>query len=718
MNLNTQGPRYTAYALGELDERERAEIEREARDNPAVQKMIASIRDLADDLQAALADEPAPGLEGFRREAILRAARRRRAARLFLLPVWSLTSIGTAIAALLVGVFGYQHYMRQMTAREERLLAMDMTRTWDSDAPVAEMELEMLEDHPPVASLPAEHMHMPAIPPLDLADFDTPSAPAPARLESVHHFSSMDLAAARSPLVMRGLYESRSSGGRQAALGRASRSQNVAAEARLLPSVACLSPSLDDFPERRDSGFIRVADHPLSTFSIDVDTASYAVTRSFLDRGIFPLADAVRIEELINYFTYDYASPAGEDPFAVHLEAAPAPWNPENLLARIALKGRELYEEDRPPLRLVFLIDVSGSMHPPNRLPLVVRSLQALTARLDERDRVAIVVYAGASGLVLPSTSGSEKTAILEALDGLRAAGSTAGSRGIQMAYEIALGHYDPEAANRVILCTDGDFNVGITQRGDLERFIEEKAKTGVFLTVLGFGMGNFKDSTLEILSNKGNGNYAYIDSFSEARKVLVDQMLGTLVTIAKDVKVQVEFNPARVAGYRLIGYENRLLRKEDFNDDRIDAGDLGAGHTVTAFYELIPAGKPVRDIPGTDELKYQTPPPPTEIVTHQDEILTVKLRYKLPDGETSSRIEAVLGFERPAPEHPTEDFRFAAAVAAFGQRLRQSEYIRDFSYDDILALAEGSMGRDPFGYRAAFLEIVRNARAIVPPSR
>ncbi len=359
----------------------------------------------------------------------------------------------------------------------------------------------------------------------------------------------------------------------------------------------------------------------------------------------------------------------------------------------------------------MFLIDTSGSMQPANRLPLVVRALRALTLQLDERDHVAIVVYAGTTGLHLPSTRADQKSVILDALERLHARGSTAGSAGIQLAYEVARTHFDPEAVNRVILCTDGDFNVGITQRGDLERFIEEKATSGVFLTVLGFGMGNYKDSTLEILSNKGNGNYAYIDDFSEARKVLVDQMMGTLVTIAKDVKIQVEFNPARVAGYRLIGYKNRMLRKEDFNDDTVDAGEIGAGHTVTAFYELIPAGKPVTDAPEVDDLKYQRRRLADERET--DEWLTLKIRYKEPEGDTSSKLEFALTDEQVRHSPDGTDYRFAAGVAAFGQILRGNENLGSFGYADVLALVEAAVGADPGGYRAEFLKLVRNAQAI-----
>ncbi|MCC5848251.1 MAG: VWA domain-containing protein [Verrucomicrobia bacterium] len=478
-----------------------------------------------------------------------------------------------------------------------------------------------------------------------------------------------------------------------------------------------ISPSLDDFPMLRPNTFQRVNDHPLSTFSIDVDTASYSVVRSFLNQGTLPPRDAVRVEEMINYFPYDYAPPADGTPFSSSMEVAACPWNANHLLLRIGLKGREIPMEERPPLNLVYLIDVSGSMRSPNRLPLVKRALTALAHQLDERDQVAIVVYAGATGLVLPSTSGADTQAILDAINGLEARGSTAGSAGIQLAYKTALEQFREGEVNRVILCTDGDFNVGITHRGDLERFIEEKAESGVSLTVLGFGMGNIKDSTLEILSNKGNGNYAYIDDFNEARKVLVDQMLGTLVTIAKDVKIQVEFNPATVAGYRLIGYENRILQKEDFNNDEVDAGDIGAGHTVTAFYELVPAGQPVPDAPPeVDPLRYQVEPP--TVRENEEELLTLKLRYKEPEGDASKLLTFPLGLDA-VPEDwdgqhtPSPDFQFASAVAAYGMVLRDPAFAKSMPWERILSLAESAKGDDPHGYRTEFIRLIRNAMAL-----
>lgn len=469
-------------------------------------------------------------------------------------------------------------------------------------------------------------------------------------------------------------------------------------------------PSIEDYAEIQENEFTCVANEPLSTFSIDVDTASYANVRRFLKDGRLPPADAVRIEEMINYFDYNYAPPTGEVPFAANFAQSQCPWNTKHKLVRIGLKGRVMDQANRPPLNLVFLLDVSGSMSDPNKLPLVKQSLDILTRQLDERDRVSIVVYAGASGLVLPPTSGADRNKILGALQRLQAGGGTNGGQGIELAYKTAQHYFSKEGVNRVILCTDGDFNIGVTQGGDLNRLIEEKAKSGIFLSVLGFGMGNYKDSTLEELADRGNGNYAYIDTFSEARKVLVDQMSGTLVTIAKDVKIQVEFNPVRVAGYRLIGYENRMLATEDFNDDTKDAGEIGAGHTVTALYEIVPAGQSVNGVPPVDELKYQIA---GKLPVPSMDLLTVKLRYKQPDSDTSSKLEFPLKDEDRAFHQADGDFRFATSVAGFGMLLRDSEFKEDLTCDQIIEWAENARGSDDFGYRREFIDLVRNAAAL-----
>lgn len=462
-----------------------------------------------------------------------------------------------------------------------------------------------------------------------------------------------------------------------------------------------------------------VAREPLSTFSIDVDTASYANVRRFLNQNTIPPADAVRIEELVNYFptAEEGPAPTAKEPFAVRVELAPCPWQPAHRLARIAIKGRELGNE-RKASNLVFLVDVSGSMNEPNRLPLVQQSLRMLTEQLGEEDKVTLVVYAGSSGLVLPPTNGEKKSEILAAIEKLKAGGSTHGSAGIQLAYEQAVAGFIKEGVNRVILCTDGDFNVGVSSPEELEKLITKKAKSGVFLSVLGFGSGNLKDRTMETLADKGNGNYAYIDSLSEARKVLVEQMSGTLVTIAKDVKIQVEFNPAAVRSYRLIGYENRLLAKEDFNDDTKDAGEIGAGHSVVALYEIVPANLP----PGTgprpvvDGLKYQTPataPAALSEAAKSGEVMTVKLRYKAPDSDLSKLIEMPVKDEGKTLTASSEEYKFSAAVVGFGLLLRDSSYKGTLSWETVRRLALDGKGADKLGYRGEFLQLIDKARGL-----
>jgi len=454
-----------------------------------------------------------------------------------------------------------------------------------------------------------------------------------------------------------------------------------------------------------ENGRRGVRDEPLSTFSIDVDRAAYGNVRRFLLAGRRPPADAVRIEEMINYFSYDYPEPRGIHPFNVVTDVAPAPWKPDNRLVRIGLQGRRYRQRDLPPSNLVFLIDVSGSMSPPDRLPLVKEAFRLLVARLRPADRVAIVVYAGRAGLVLPSTSGAEKHRILAAIDQLEAGGSTAGGAGIRLAYDIAREHRIENGNNRVILATDGDFNVGVSSEGELVRLIEARRKEGTALTILGFGRGNLKDSRMEQLADHGDGNYAYIDNLLEARKMFVTELTGTLFTIARDVKVQVEFNPALVASYRLIGYENRMLETEDFDDDTRDAGELGAGHSVTALYEIVPAGG-AED--GGRQLRYQGTRAPRG--RHAGEWLTVQLRYKPVDSDESRLMTHVLRRDR-GEERLAGDFGFAASVAAFGMALRNSEHRGDASIDLALELAREFRGRDEDGYRGEFIRLMELAR-------
>lgn len=464
-----------------------------------------------------------------------------------------------------------------------------------------------------------------------------------------------------------------------------------------------------------ENGFLSAKDNPLSTFSIDVDKASYGNVRRFLSHGSLPPKDAVRIEELINYFAYDYPQPSNEHPFSITTEVSACPWNPKHQLAHIGLQGKTIETKNLPPSNLTFLIDVSGSMNAPERLPLVKESMKLLVNQLREEDRVAIVAYAGAAGLVLPSTSGENKRKIIDALDRLEAGGSTAGGAGIELAYKIAQQNFVKNGNNRVILCTDGDFNVGVSSDAELIRLIEQKRKTGIYLTALGYGMGNYKDSKMEQLANKGNGNYAYIDDIQEAKKTLVSEFGGTLFTIAKDVKLQVEFNPAKVKSYRLIGYENRKLNKEDFNDDKKDAGEIGAGHSVTALYEIAPVGVG-GDEKKVDDLKYQSNAL-KESASKTDEMMTVKFRYKKPDSETSTYLDApVLESQIVKLERASDDFRFAASVAMFGMLLRDSEHKGEATYDNALALARKSLGADEQGYRKGFLEMIRKAKSLANP--
>lgn len=459
--------------------------------------------------------------------------------------------------------------------------------------------------------------------------------------------------------------------------------------------------------------FKSVFSEPLSTFSIDVDAASYSQIRRSLNLGSLPDVDIVRIEEIVNYFKYDYPQPTGPQPFSITTEVADCPWNAAHRLVHIGLQGRELSMDGRPENNLVFLIDVSGSMSDGDKLPLLKRSLRMLVDKLNEQDHISIVVYAGAAGLVLPSTTGDKKDRILSAVDRLSAGGSTAGGAGIQLAYSIAEKEFIKKGNNRVILCTDGDFNVGISSASDLEKLIETKRETGIFLTVLGFGTGNFQDHKMETLADKGNGNFAYIDNLQEAQKVLVQEFWGTMFTIAKDVKIQVEFNPANVLAYRLIGYENRRLAAEDFNDDRKDAGELGAGHTVTALYEVIPIGAdPHSEIPKVDSLKYQRTTPTLRIGL-EDELLTVKLRFKEPDGTKSKLLSHVLTNTLVALDSSSENMRFSAALAQFGMTLLDKELKPSQRMEQlkrVIEMAQNSKGKDQDGRRAEFIRLAELA--------
>jgi len=499
-----------------------------------------------------------------------------------------------------------------------------------------------------------------------------------------------------------------------------------------------------------ENGYRDPLQEPYSTFSIDVDNASYSNVRRFINLGQEVPADAVRIEEMINYFRYDYPQPSGEHPFSVYTEASICPWNNNHYLLHIGLRGKDIDRGELPPSNLVFLIDVSGSMNYPNKLPLLKSAFRMLVNELRETDRVAMVVYAGAAGVVLESTPGNRKETIMQALDNLQAGGSTAGGAGLMLAYKIAEKNFIKEGNNRIILATDGDFNVGVSDNASMEKLVEQKRGLGIYMTVLGFGMGNIKDDKMEIIADKGNGNYAYIDNIQEARRVLVQEFGGTLFTIAKDVKFQIEFNPAYVKAYRLVGYENRLLADRDFNDDTKDAGEMGAGHTVTALYEIIPAGSDETGFPTVDPLRYQgagggdsagganvtagaviyvdgagagsgsearysdQPAGSSMSPSRKDiprELCNIKLRYKDPEALTSKLFSKTVSTDIKKAGETTDRYRFSAAVAAFGMILRNSKYVGTASRSDVITLASGARGADPDGYRAEFIRLVQSAK-------
>ena len=730
IDVNINDSRFTAYALDELDDaRACREIEALLARSADARRALEDIRQAAAKLEEELAQEPMPAWPDARQQAlkarvqVLSATGRRwwrwagglaAAAALFLAvaltPLWQARILQSRPTVPVPTELSQRTPPTTADPRTESVpdtaprLALQLRRplvgALDVDGKV-EAELDetvKLDDTLAVADdvgveggmiggLPVDMLPMLMLPPQRSVSRDPLSLPSIPELES--------------------------------------RALNTVPEIATMPSVSAPPPALAlrrDIPRMarfnteaydrvEDNPFLDVRQNPLSTFSIDVDTASYANVRRFINSGRLPPRDAVRIEEMINYFHYDDPQPDGEAPFSVSMEVAPAPWMVEHQLLRIGLKGAELEMENRPPSNLVFLLDVSGSMRSANKLPLVKKSIGLLVEKLDERDRVAIVVYAGASGLALPSTSCDQKATILGALERLGAGGSTNGGAGITLAYQTAAANFRSDGINRVILATDGDFNIGLTDQGGLTRLIEEKARSGVFLSVLGFGMGNYKDSTLEKLADRGNGNYAYIDTLNEARKHLVHEMDATLVTIAKDVKIQIEFNPAQVGSYRLIGYENRVLRAEDFNDDRKDAGEIGAGHSLTALYEIVPAGG-AAGAAAIDPLKYQQPRQSTP-ATESAELLTLKLRYKAPHEDTSRLLSYPLaaGAARDSYAAASENFKLAAAVASFGMLLRDSPHKGSTTMGSVLELATEAKGQDRHGYRAELLELIRRAR-------
>jgi Ca-activated chloride channel homolog len=660
-----EGAVLTAYALGELGVDATVAVEALLVTDERARDLVDDTREIGAALHAALATTPRLALTDAQRAAV-DAAAARPTPRTVLGHGWAfwLSSVAAAglVAALTV----------PLMLRGRHAEPLPEPRLFDP---------AFLEHEPPAITLPA------------------PPAPATTRTSQ----ESYDRLKALGYIAEGGV-----AGGMVGGLPGFIADQPVASDENVgFYRYFDEDRSGESYSHVQDNPFVRVADDPRSTFGVDVDTASYAIVRSYLGRSQRPPKDAVRLEELVNYFRYDYAGPTDGRPFAVHLDAAGCPWAPSHRLVRIGLKGREVPAAERPPSNLVFLIDVSGSMDEPNKLPLVKQALRMLVRMLDDRDRVSIVVYAGSEGLALPPTSGARKETILAAIGSLSADGSTHASAGIRLAYEMAAQGFIRGGTNRVVLATDGDFNVGVTSEGELVRLIQEKAKSGVFLTALGFGTGNLKDATLEKLADRGNGNYAYIDGPAEARKVLVEEIGGTLVTIAKDVKLQVEFDPRRVGAFRLLGYENRVMAHAEFKDDARDAGDIGAGHTVTALYEIVPADAP---LPGAapDALKYQRTVPGAA----DGSFLTVKLRYKEPEGARSTEMEVPLSSAGTSFADADEDFRFAASVAAFGMVLRDSPHKGSADLGRVLDWVRAATGDDPDGRRAEFGRMVAQAWA------
>lgn len=691
MKINLDDPNLTAFALGELHEPEQSTIAQAVAESAEAQEFVRETQQLARLLQGEFRAE----LDGAT-EKPLNIMPLPDAQRSF----WSdarWTSIGLAALLAVAAVIAVVSLGTYRLAENGRVAAQVAAQ--HAAAAPGDVQMEMVE------STPAEVAQNESASSNTLKETEAivQNQPLPPPREGREPAGAPNAAVAAAPATAKARSAISSFSSDAAFAPSSSRAFNTAEYERF-----------DDNP------FLPATTNPLSTFSIDVDTASYANVRRFINSGTRPPKDAVRIEEMINYFAYDYPQREADQPFSVNLEAASCPWAPDHRLVRIGLKGREIAADKRGASNLVFLLDVSGSMEPQNRLPLVKQAMRLLVDKLTENDRVAIVVYAGASGTALPSTRGDQKEKILAALEELKAGGSTNGAEGIELAYKIAADNFIKGGVNRVILATDGDFNVGVTSQGDLVRLAEEKAKGGVFLTVLGVGDDNLKDSSMQKIADKGNGNYAYLDSLDEARKVLVQQMNGTLVTIAKEVKVQVEFNPARVASYRLIGYEKRMLRKEDFNNDKVDAGEIGAGHTVTALYEVVPVGSPTNpanDAPPVDALKYQAadarPAETPARAPGSAEMLTVKLRHKKPDGDKSELLE------RPLIDHGTQfanasgDLKFAAAVAEFGMILRGSAHKGSGTLAAVLEWAQEGKGTDAAGYRAGFIDLVRKAEQI-----
>lgn len=803
-NMNTNDPRLTAYALGELEEGERVQLEALLAARADLRAEVESIRAVASELHDELMCEPTPALSGDQREAIrTQAGGERGGLKLVgedertIRPAvwWWRVGISGAAAVLLLGVFvplmsrnrggsdglaiGPNRANKTNALNKEVVMgdaapaevspaarldearrnADELGATKDQlekmrDANGGRVDPKGVNDTPELLSVQASSPNPTGVAAYSLSAGKNAPASSPAREErerdeAARGWTPSSIQNSNSEIAasLFGAPGDRIAGGPDGASKKPAE-QPVMGDIPIIGEPFRRSP-VDDFEMESgnrynpivENDFLGAAEAPLSTFSIDVDTAAYSMVRRQLRDGYRPSPDSVRLEEMINYFDYAYdaPSPGDRDPFRANVEVAACPWQPEHRLVRVGIKGMEIPHDDRPATNLVFLLDVSGSMSDQNKLPLVKQGLMDLVDHLTVDDRVAIVVYAGASGLVLDSTFVSDKDTILGALDRLGSGGSTNGGAGIELAYKVAQDHFIKDGVNRVILATDGDFNVGVTNNGDLIRLIEDKAKSGVFLTTLGFGTGNLNDAMLEQLADKGNGMCAYIDTIEEAQKVLIDQMSGSLVTIAKDVKIQVEFNPAVVQSYRLLGYENRALAAQDFNDDTKDAGEIGAGHTVTALYEVALAGgeparraredvaladdgeakeaaKPQAAEGAIDPLRYQQPAKLTPVAQSSGEMLIVKLRYKQPAGDTSTLVQFPVHDEGHTWDQASGDFKFAASVAAFGMILRDSAYKGAATFDSVMDWARAGESTDAHGYRKGFVNMVGKAKEIIGP--
>ncbi|MGA3006493.1 MAG: von Willebrand factor type A domain-containing protein [Opitutaceae bacterium] len=738
--LSPDDPRLTAYALGELEGAERTAVEAMLKNDAAAQAAVEEIRATAQQIEAALAAEAAaPEIVPPITAKLLTPYAPAR--KLVPFPYWL---VGGLAAACLAVVLTLHEQSAVRLARQERADLAARQEAMDRKATIHRVSMKSAA--PTADKIPSGYteviLNSPAganNPPAQLAVADQPAAPAnkqavesPAADETIK-LPTFEVTASKTT----GYQAANSVSGTRVNTKIAELPFSISAVSEktmrdlggtrvdasgtaVTNSAGYVSPpravsgefNTEAYAYHADNEFLSVAQNPLSTFALDVDTASYANVRRFLQAGQRPPADAVRIEELVNYFPYAYEAPRGEAPLAATLEVAAAPWAPAHRLVRIGLKARDVTAAARPAANLVFLIDVSGSMDEPDKLPLLQQSLRLLLGQLRADDRVAIVTYAGESSLALPSTPASHRREIAEVLDALHAAGSTNGGRGLELAYDIAKANFITGGVNRVILATDGDFNVGLTDEGGLVRLVEEKARSGVELTALGFGTGNYKDAMFKQLADKGHGNYGYVDTPDEARKLLAEQVGGTLVTVARDVKAQVEFNPAKVVAYRLIGYDDRVLKKEDFNHDAITAGEVGAGRTVTALYEIVPAGAEPPATPGVDALKYGKAERREPRVERPEsaELLTVKVRYTPPEGGASRRLEFPLTDRGAAFAEASADFKFAAAVAGFGMILRDSPYKGSATWAAVEQWAGQGLGTDAGGWRAEFVGLVRQA--------